>query len=548
MINRLKTVFNAEHGLRSATVLLAITLFLSNALGLLRNILLSSHATSLTQLDTYYAAFRLPDLVFNLLVLGAIASAFIPVYAQIAKDRGQIKAVVMANTLLGTMVASVTVTLILLWILMPALVPLLVPKFTLAQQTETVTLARIMLLSPFFFCFSYVSGAILNAHKRFFAYSIAPLIYNLAIITGAFFLPTFGVRAVAWSVVFGALLHFLIQVPSLYSTGFHFHPKVNFYHKEVRQVILLMIPRTMSLGITQLVLVGFTVIASMLSPGALTIFNLTNDFQTTPAILFGASLATALFPTLAESVAEDTTERYQHYLHRTLRITLFLLIPTTIIIFLLRAQIMRLYIGLGHNTSWGDTIRAINTLAWFSLSFVAQALVFLLARAFYALQDTKRPMYASVVSAAVTLILGIILIQTPMFGKSTLSNVAAMAAAYSIGMWIQATLLFVWLPPKWRGNLELVWTRIVPIGSISIASGFATWLTLRVVGNGLHLSPFVSVTVIGISTHTVIGLLIQGALSAIVGALVYFGLARSLKLEELNWALSWRKSVQAEIK
>ncbi len=540
MVEKLKSVLHNEHGLRSATILLTITLFLSNVLGLVRNILLASQAKSLTQLDPYYAAFRLPDLIFNLLVLGAIASAFIPVYSELHKTKGQEEATKMANTLLGTLVIVVILAIIVLWFLMPILVPLLVAKFSLAQQLQTIQLGRIMLLSPFFFSLSYVAGAILNAHKRFFSYSIAPLIYNLSIITGALLLPQYGITAVAWAVVAGAFLHFLIQVPSLLEVGYKFRPHIDFNNPAVHKIVRLMIPRSFSLAMAQIVLLGFTAIAASLAPGALTIFSLTNDFQTTPAILFGASLATAVFPTLSDAAAEKDHAEYHHYLLRTLRVSLFVLIPLTVIVYLLRAQIIRLYIGLGHNTDWSETIRAINTLAWFSYSIVAQAIVFILARAFYALQDTKRPMYAAVIGTLVTLLLAYYLPGLPYF--SGRYDVAALAAAYTIGIWVQMILLVTWLPQPWKGNWRALWASLWRILGFSILAGAATWATLRVVGEGLHINSIFTVEVHGLGTHTAIKLFIQGLSAGLVGIGSYALLARYSHLEELGWLLRLKKA------
>jgi putative peptidoglycan lipid II flippase len=541
MVDRIKRYFNLEHGIKSATLLLTFTLLLSNVLGLLRNILLASQATSLTQLDTYYAAFRLPDLIFNLLVLGSVSSAFIPVYAKVFKNKGTEEASKLANALLGTLVVSLVVCLGILYLLMPTLIPIMVAKFTVAQQQETIHLARIMLLSPLFFGFSYVVGAILNSHKRFFSYSIAPLIYNVAIIVGALLLPYYGITAVAWSVVFGALLHFLIQVPATLKIGVKFKLKFQLYSPEIKQIIKLMIPRAFSSGVAQFVLLGFTYIAASLSPGALTIYSLTNDFQTTPAILFGTSLAIALFPTLSDAVAENDHFKFQNYLKKSLIIGLFLLIPLMLIVYILRAQIMRLYIGLGHNTNWDDTIRSINTLSYFSLSFVAQSFVQLLSRSFYALQDTRRPMYGAIIGAVVTIGLAIMLPQTNYFRTGSLYDVAGLAAAYSVGLWVQVFVLFLWLPRKWKGDMSLVWSRILPITGLTLISGFATWVTLRIVGNGLKLEPFIPVTVSGLSTHTVVGLLIQGAAAGIVGIGLYALMAYWFKFPEIEWLIKFRK-------
>ncbi len=537
MVDRIKRAIHGEHGLRSATVLLAITLFLSNVLGLVRDVLLASRSHGLGQLDPYYAAFRLPDLIFNLLVLGAITSAFIPVYAEALKIKGKDTAIAIANNLLGNLLLVVTIGIAILWIFMPAIVPHLVTNFTPEKQQLTTHMARIMLLSPLFFCLSYVSGGVLNAHKRFFSYSVAPLVYNVSIIVGALLLPRYGIVAVAWSVVIGSLLHFLTQVPTLLSIGFSFAPRVDWKNSYVRKILKLMIPRTAALGLAQVVLLFFTFIAGRMSSGALTIFSLSNDFQTTPAILFGASLATAVFPSLSEAAAEKSYEHYHSYLHRTLRISFFLLIPLTVLTYILRAQITRLYVGLGHNTNWDDTIRTINTIAWFTFSFLGQGIVFIMARAFYAIQDTKRPMFAAIIGAIVTLAFAFVLPKMPYFSYIMRNDVAALAAAYSIGIWVQAILMIFWLPKRWKGSWRWLWRGVVPIVSMSIIAGALTWVTLRIIGEGLHIDQVISVNVGGLGNRTVLKLLFQGAIAGLVGTVSYLLMSKFVGMEELGWFL-----------
>ena len=546
MVEKIKQVFYGPQGLRSATILLAVTLFLSNVLGLLRNILLATQAHSLSELDPYYAAFRLPDLIFNLLVLGAISSAFIPVYTKVMKEHGNDEANQMASTLLGNLIVLVLVSIVVLWFLLPGLIPLLLHKFSDEQQQLTVHLARIMLLSPLFFCLSYVEGAVLNAHKRFVSYSIAPLIYNVSIIGGALLLPRFGVEGVAWSVVAGAFLHFLIQLPSVLRAGFTFHLRVDWKNSHVGTVFRLMIPRSFSLGLAQIILLGFTVIASTLRPGALAIFSLANDFQTTPAILFGASLATAVFPTLSEAVAEKSPEQFQHYLGRTIRISLFTLIPLTILIFVLRAQITRLYVGLGHHSNWEETIRTINTLAWFSFSFLAQGIVFILARAFYALQDTRRPLYASFIAGVVTIILAILLPKFGYFSAGNRADVAALAAAYTIGMWVQALALIWWFPKQWLGPTKNFIATLPQVILASVVAGFVAWLTLQVVGEGVHTNQLVPLDVPGIGTRSVLRLLTQGTAAALLGFISYWLITKWFGCEELKWMMQLKKGRNSE--
>jgi putative peptidoglycan lipid II flippase len=544
MVDRIKSAVHGKQGLKSATFLLMVTLFLSNVLGLLRNIFLATRSTGLGQLDPYYAAFRLPDLIFNILVLGAIASAFIPVYTEVLKTKGESEANKTANTLLGNLASVVLVAIIILWFLAPFFVPWLVKDFSPENIQTTIHLTRVMLLSPFFFCLSYITGAVLNAHKRFLAYGVAPLVYNAAIIVGAILLPRFGIEGVAWSVVGGSFLHLIVQLPTAFVAGYRFSPIVNFKDFYAKKIMKLTIPRTISLATSQVMLLGFTFIAARLHSGALTIFSLSNDLQTTPAIIFGASLATAVFPTLAEAVAEKEPRKFNYYLTRTLRTSIFITVPLMVLCFVLRAQIIRLYIGMGHNVGWGETIRAINTFSWFTFSFLAQAIVFITARAFYALQDTRRPMVAAILGAIVSLTLAWYLPKTVFF-SSAKYDVATLAAAYTFGVWTQAVLQLLWLPKNWRGSSGKIFNSLLTSIILSIVMGAVCWVSLRVIGGGLHLSQ-VDINLVGLGTNTVPKVLLQGLGAALVSAVVYVSLSFAIGADELKWLFKLRQPTDAE--
>ncbi|MBI2263082.1 hypothetical protein HYU72_00310 [Candidatus Berkelbacteria bacterium] len=172
----IKGIFTKEDSLRSATWILVVTLLLSNILGFIRDRFLAQKIPT-DLLDTYYAAFRLPDLVFNLLILGAIASAFIPVFSGFLVKKKDEEAFYVANAVLNFALVSLIFALCLLFVLMPFLVSLLVPAFSPEKQILTVKLARILLFSSLFFSISYILGGVLNSFRRFLSHSLAPLFW-----------------------------------------------------------------------------------------------------------------------------------------------------------------------------------------------------------------------------------------------------------------------------------------------------------------------------------------------------------------------------------
>lgn len=435
-MQKIKDFFHSQNSIKSATGILVITLLFSNIMGMIRDHFLAQKIP-ISMLDTYYAAFRLPDLIFNLLVLGAISAAFIPVFTNYLSKNEEKEAWHMANSFLNIAIIALIIFTIILAILMPYLMPLLVPHFTPEKQDLTTKLARVMLLSPIFFGISYIFGGILNSYKRFVAYSIAPLFYNLAIILATVFLADkYGVWGVAYGVIIGAFLHMLIQVPAVVKLGYKYQPILDIRNSGVRKIFKLMVPRTIGLGSMQLMLLVYTAIASTLTSGSVAIYNLADNIQTMPIVVFGTSFATAIFPSLSESISLGKKDQFTSYVWKGIRAILYLLIPAGVGMIFLRAQIVRLILGSGH-FGWEQTINTANTLGYLSISLFAQGLTALLARSFYALHNTKTPMIVGIISFVISIILGFVL--APIMG------IVGLGLAYSIGSIMNVILLYTLL-------------------------------------------------------------------------------------------------------
>lgn len=523
-MDAIKKFFSKENSVRGATGILAVTLLLSNFLGVIRDHYLAQKIQP-EFLDAYFAAFRIPDLLFNLLVLGAIAAAFIPVFTEYLNKETREAWRLVAN-LVNITLFILLISIILLWVFMPALVPLVVPNFSADKKELTTNLARILLLTPIFFGLSYIFGGILNSFKRFLIYSIVPLVYNLSIIFGTiFFADRFGVYGVVWGVVAGSLLHWLIQFPFVRSLGFKFSFETNFRHPGVIKIGRLMLPRTIGLGAAQLILVFFTALASAW-PGSIAYFNLANNIQTMPTVVFGASIATAVFPTLSEMISAGNREKFSHYLIKGIRAIIFLLVPTTVGVILLRVQIVRLVLGSGY-FQWGPTITTADTLGFFALSLVASGLIPLLARAFYAFQDTKTPMLISVYSTIVTIFLGYILIKpTQIFG---LPQVYGLALAFSIGAFIN----FFWLYRKLRPHFNSA--EEAKVGGLFWNVIFAT----LIMAIAVQITKMISGSIVDMNRF--IGVLIQTLAAIAIGTLGYLLTCRLLGVEEISEILQWIK-------
>ncbi|MFA6194866.1 MAG: murein biosynthesis integral membrane protein MurJ [Patescibacteria group bacterium] len=519
-----KDIFKKQiNSITVAAALVALSSLASRLLGVIRDRILAGHFGAGTTLDIYYAAFRVPDLIYNLIVLGALSAGFIPIFASLVKDFKCVKteecdprlknqeAWDLANNVLNILLLGLVVLSVIGIIFAPALTRLIAPGFGRDEQALTAALTRVMFLSPLFLGISGIIGSILQSFKRFLIYSLAPVFYNVGIIIGAVYLvPLWGMYGLAWGVILGAFLHMAIQIPTVYHLGFRFKLKINWRDINTWKMGKMMVPRTLSLAISQINLVVITILASNLSAGSLAVFNLANNLQSFPIGIFGVSFAIAAFPSLAE--AAFNKEKLAASFSSTMRQILFFVIPATFLIIALRAQIIRVVLGTG-NFDWQDTILTMNTLGFFAISLFAQATIPLLIRVFYARHNSALPFYLSLVSAAVNVILSLML--APKMG------VAGLALAFSVANILNFLLLWIWLYLK-VGVLDIgnILIAVLKFTTSAIAAGGAAQIMKVVVW------PFIDMTKFS-------GVFIQLIAAGGVGLLVYLLFCYLFKSEEL---------------
>lgn len=511
MLQRTKhLLFNSVGG---GAVIIAVFSILSRLVGLLRDRLLTANFGASEILDAYYAAFRLPDLVFNTLVLGALSSAFIPVFLEVwSKNKDEAWQV--ANSVINILFTVILFFAIIFFIFAPFFINLIVPGFKSGMKILTVQLTRIMLIGILFFTLSNVVGSILNSFRRFFAWSLAPVMYNLGIIAGIlFFVPKIGPIGLAWGVVFGSLMHYLVQLPSLYQTGYHWQPVFTYTHSAVKKIGFLMIPRCFGLAIGQFNLIVTTLVASGLMVGTIAIYNLAFNLISFPVNIFGTSLALAVFPVFSKTLIDGQRDIFIHHFSKTVRRILYLIIPTTVIFILLRAQIVRLILGVG-KFDWQDIILTARALGYFSISLFAQSLIPVLARAFYARQDTVTPVKAAIVGLIINIIGCLIL--GPRMGA------AGLALAFSLSSIINLFLLFIILK-KQIGDLDQkrILRSTFKIVCLSIIMAIIIQLVKYQVASLVNMQTFM-------------GILIQFLSAGVFGGLIYFILSLIFSVEEIE--------------
>lgn len=526
-----KAWYKIQTTVAGGAIIIAGASIISRLLGLVRDRLLASTFGASDILDTYYAAFRVPDLIFNILVLGALSSAFIPVFLKYWRngesEDSKKEAWQITNSILNILMAILILLGAVFFIFAPQIISLITPGFSPAKQLETANLTRVMLLSIIMFGVSNIFSSVLNSFRKFLAYAVAPIMYNLGIIIGIlFFYPGLGLPGLAWGVVLGAFLHMLIQLPATLKTGYRYQWVFNYRHEGVRKMARLILPRTFGLAVGQINQLVITIIASTLIAGSIAVFNLANNLQSFPINVFGVSLAIAAFPLMSSAFAEENKEKFVVHFSVTLRRVLFLIIPASVLILLLRAQIVRVILGTGA-FDWEDTYLTAQTLGYFSLSLFAQSLIPMLARSFYAHQDTKTPVkisiFALIINIAGSIILGAKMGVTGLALSFSLSNLINMALLLGV-----LRLKMGYLDDK---KIIQSTSRIILASAVM---GLIVWLAKRFI-------------VLGVDMHTFVGVLLQGLVAGFIGIFVYLLIALVFRFDEVAIIFQWFKRTKKVI-
>lgn len=513
----LKSLLNNQtKSITGAAIILGAASLASRLLGLVRDRVLAHYFGAGSVMDAYSAAFKIPDLIYILLIGGALTVGFIPVFTKIylrgkSNHQEAWKFVSNAINIFGLLLIVLTIIFIFLT---PYLIPFLAPGFTGEKKELTILMTRVMFLSPLLLGFSAVVGGVLQSLKNFFIYSLSPIMYNLGIIVGVTILvPLFGLSGLAWGVVLGALFHLLVQLPAFFRTGFHFSFIFNLRDKSVQLMSRLILPRIMALAALQINMIVITAIASTLAAGSVAIFNYANNLQSFPLGIVGISFAVAAFPTLTALATENKKEEMIKNLSSTIRQILFFIIPLSIIFLMLRAQIVRVVLGSGA-FDWEATVRTADSLAFFSLGLFAQALPALLVRAFYALEDTKTPFLIAVLTVAVNIFLSWYLTRNWL-------GVEGLALAYTLSGILNTILLWIFLRLR-LGSLdeERILTAVykISIAAIIMALTIQTFKTL--------IAPFVNM-------QTFLGVFLQGLTAGLFGLGAYILMGLLLKSHEM---------------
>ncbi|MEI7463021.1 MAG: lipid II flippase MurJ [Candidatus Taylorbacteria bacterium] len=522
-------------GLHEAAYLLASFAFLSLILALVRDKLLAYTFGAGHAIDVYYAAFRIPDLIFATVGSLVSASIILPYFIEkfeASKENGK----TFSDGIFTIFFSLMIVVSIIVFFLAPWLVPKLLPGFVNDPALSDLILSvRIMLLSPFFLGLSNLLSCLTQMNHRFLVYAASPVVYNAGIILGVLVgYPLLGISGLAWGVAIGAFLHMGIQIPFLLHEKLF--PKFTFdiAWRDIKKIVFTTLPRTVTLSANQLASFVLVSLASLMSVGSISVFNFAFNLQSVSLTLVGASYSSAVFPTLSRMLFKGHIAEFKEKMIASAQHIIFWSMPITILFIVLRAQIVRTVLGAG-KFDWADTRLTAAMLAIFAVSTIGQSLIVLFVRSFYAEGKTARPLVINVISAVIIVFSGYFLDKAffayPVFRYFIESmmkvedqvgtSVLVLALAFTFGV-IVNTILHWWTYEKvYKGFTKPVFTTLFQTFSASVIMGYVSFQSLRFFALFLPL-------------NKAWGIFLQGLFAGLLGLVVFVFMLILLKNKELS--------------
>ena len=523
-----------------AAILVGGATVVSGLLGVIKLRLLAEKFDIGFTLDSYFAAFRIPDLISATIITGGIIVSFLPLFSEhFQKDKK--KAWELMNNMINISFVALAVICAIIWLFAHQLIDLIAPGFPDDQKELTVSLVRIMFISPLIFAISAIFSGVLHHFDRFISYAMAPILYNLGIIFGILFLSGLFeenkmIYGVAWGVVIGSLMHLAIQIPSVISSGWRYQFRFNPRDSEFIKILRLVGPRMISQISSQINLIVITAIASLLAAGSVAVFNFANNLYLFPVAIVGVSFATAAFPSFSRSIANGKISEFIANFSVTFKKIIFVIVPLSAMILILRAQVVRLVLGTGE-FGWTETRLTAAALGVFAFSMLFAALLPLVIRAFFAFQDTITPAIVSVASVILNIFLSfffVFIMKEGSFFHNLISSifkltsiddirVIGLVIAMSIAIASQLLVLFWILSKKISLPLREIGRSFSKTLTATLVMALVTYLALRIVVYFIQLTTFWAV-------------FLQASVAFILGVAAYLAVLYLLDSHELKSA------------
>ncbi|MBI5126544.1 MAG: hypothetical protein HZA80_02170 [Candidatus Taylorbacteria bacterium] len=535
MVKRIITVLNKEvRGLHEAAYLLAFFSFLSQLLALGRDRMLAHIFGAGQSLDIYYAAFKIPDFITAFIASAVSISVLVPfIVERLGKSYEDEKRFV--DSLFTVFLSAMVVASVIAFIAAPIILSYIYPGLTVAAHGELVLLTRILLLQPILLGISNFLGGITQAHQRFVAYAISPVVYNLGIVIGiAVLLPIAGLPGIVYGVLIGSTLHLLLQLPFIVERKLLPAVIRKIDWQATRKVFLLSLPRTCALSLSSISLIALTSFASKMIEGSISVFSFAWNLQSVTLSVVGVSYSLAAFPTLSRYFTEGSLDKFAESIVLSLRHIIFWTIPITVLFIVLRAQVVRTVLGSG-NFDWNDTRLTAASLAIFTVSALAQAVILLLVRGYYAAGMTKKPLIINAIGAVLIVVvsyLSLLFFNTSTFFASFIesllrvegiqgTSVLMLSLGYTIAMLINALVLWFIFARDFKGVSSIIGDVFWKTFAASIIMGTVAYESLNLFDKIFDIT-------------TLIGIFLQGLFAGIIGILAGIIILKLLKSKELS--------------
>ncbi|MFH2085551.1 MAG: murein biosynthesis integral membrane protein MurJ [bacterium] len=500
--------------LSAATIIMGATLA-SALLGLIRTrLLISFFYTDPAIVDVFWAAFRLPDMIFQIIIVGALSSAFIPVFSRYLGDKKE------SNLIASSMINAVMVIMMILTIgiiiFAYPLSHLIAGGFPESQLKLMANLTRIMASAQLFFGFSSFLTGVIQSHKRFLIPALSPVLYNLGIIIGILvFGKSFGIYGAAIGVVIGACLHLLAQLPLAGKLGFRYHFAWDGKHGAVKEMSRLMLPRVLTLSLVQIEATAIITFGSWLSVGTVTIISIAQQLANLPVRLIGIPIGQASLPFFTKITSKNDLTTLAAMVNNTILEMLYLALPASVIILVLRIPLVRLAYG-ADSFPWTETVLTGKLVAILAVSIAARSLTHILVRVFYSLHNTTTPFFTNLLATTINIGLSYY------FLFVLKSGVLGMAFAITVASVLE-TIVLTSLLYSLAGfaSSHLVFPTLKMIG-ITFITSLALWVPLRVLDNLIF------------DTTRTIPLILLTVTVGVIGLAVYLFLSYLFDIKELG--------------
>lgn len=540
MTEKIKSLARKISGQNEAAFWLALFSFFSLILALLRDRLLAHIFGAGLLLDIYYAAFKVPDMIFVTVASLVSVSALVPLFAK-KETEGEKHLKDATDSVFTIFSLLIVVFCIIAYFLIPSISNFFFSNFDEDSLLRTIFLSRVLLLSPLLLGFSNFFGSIVQYEKRFILYSISPLLYNAGIILGIIFLnESLGISSAVFGVLLGAFMHLLLQASFVMFSKMKPRITVRIKWNDVLDVGKLSVPRTLALSVTTFVGFIFAVLAGRLETGSIAIFNLSWNLQSAPISLIGVSFSLAAFPALALSYAKRNMDEVVDKISQGLRQIIFWSLPFTAFIIVLRAHITRVVLGSG-SFDWLATRLVAASLAIFALSIVFQSTILFLSRSHYALGKTKWPFYGNILGGSISVIIAVLFFKFFNTFENLFSTLAlilkvpdlslkilSLPFAFSLGSFFSSLILFFALG---KDFVHKIWNSIRSVIFDSFVASFvcasSIYLTLVALSDYFNLDTFFGIFGHGFVAGTV----------GIILACVYLDFINNKEYEEMKTKL-----------